>query len=233
MIGDHNFLSQPAVNTSTNLAQLGSRATHWKEIEHPEIGLVDYGDLSNTLEGVIIYVHMVPSLNVTNVWMMNQHDYILSATNATGNSTIYFTIADTLTQKILSLHAGPNTGYWLRALSISDIVANVSVRPDHGSNGAYTSWPALTARISQLGDHDAMIIYSRSFTSIPGESTWAQYSHLIDCLDPHAAFTAKTAAHRHKRCLILTGIALVVKWNGYCGVGNKRNDYFTRLGEEL
>ena len=37
------------------------------------------------------------------------------------------------------------TPHWLRALSLQDAAANLSLRPDHGSTGSYDAWPALTA----------------------------------------------------------------------------------------
>ena len=88
------------------------------------------------------------------------------------------------------------TGYWMRALSVSDLAANVSMRPDHGSNGAYASWPALAAAgVSQLaGNYSRTISYLRSFAGVLTESTWAQCYQLLDPLGPAAASGAEAAA---------------------------------------
>ena len=92
------------------------------------------------------------------------------------------------------------TGYWMRALSLHDMAANVSMRPDHGSNGAYTSWPALAAAgVSQLGDYSKMMTYLRSFASVLTESTWAQCYQLIDPLGPKAASAAEAVALKASR----------------------------------
>lgn len=256
MTGDYDWLHLPAANTSTNLAQLGARATHWKALENSEFGLADYGGLSNLLEEVITYINMVPSLNAANVWMMNQYSYLLHALNDTSSARNYSQMADSLASTVLSLYAGPGTGYWLtqypnntrqavkhvydfdtislyftpylnasiktdmlsylhsdlytgswlRALSASDLTANISMRPDHGSNGAYASWPALAAAgASQLGDYPAMMTYLRSFASVLSEGTWAQCYQLIDPLGPAAASAAEGAAHWAQGIVDLSG----------------------------
>ena len=88
------------------------------------------------------------------------------------------------------------TGPWMRALSVSDLVANVSMRPDHGSNGAYASWPALAAAgVSRLaGNYTRTIKYLRGFAGVLRESTWAQCYQLVDPLGPQAASGAEAAA---------------------------------------
>ena len=93
------------------------------------------------------------------------------------------------------VHSELYTGPWMRALSLKDLAANVSMRPDHGSNGAYTSWPALAAAgVSQLGDYPTMMTYLRSFSSVLSESTWAQCYQLIDPEGPESARAAEAAA---------------------------------------
>lgn len=112
--------------------------------------------------------------------------------------SLYFNsyLNTSIKQDMLSfVHNDLYTGYWMRALSLSDLAANVSMRPDHGSNGAYTSWPALAAAgVSQLGDHTRMMTYLRSFASVLSEGTWAQCYQLIDPLGPKAASAAEAAA---------------------------------------
>ena len=113
------------------------------------------------------------------------------------------------------MHKDLYTGYWMRALSLTDLAANVSMRPDHGSNGAYTSWPALAAAgVSQLGDYSGMMNYLRSFASVLSESTWAQCYQLIDPLGPEAASAAEAAA-------LVASQAHPVYYSGdYFGPGN-------------
>ena len=112
--------------------------------------------------------------------------------------SLYFTsyLNSSIKQDMLSfMHNDLYTGYWMRALSLTDLAANVSMRPDHGSNGAYTSWPALAAAgVSQLGDYSAMMTYLRAFSSVLSESTWAQCYQFIDPQGPEAASAAETAA---------------------------------------
>jgi hypothetical protein len=51
---------------------------------------------------------------------------------------------------------------WMRALSLSDVIAPVS-RPDHGSDGAYPAWPAMTAYgLSVLANQTAALNFVRS-----------------------------------------------------------------------
>ena len=250
MTGDYAWLQEPAASGSTNLRELEARAANWKNLENNRFGLADYGGLSNLLEEVITYVNMVPSLNAANVWMMDQYSYLLGVTNNQTGAATYENMAKNLSETVLSVYAGPGTGYWLttypngsqqavkhvydfdtlslyfnqylnssiksdmlsflhdelytgywlRALSLSDLAANVSMRPDHGSNGAYTSWPALAAAgASQLGDYNAMMTYLRSFSSVLSESTWAQCYQLIDPLGPKAASAAEAAAEWAER----------------------------------
>ena len=46
--------------------------------------------------------------------------------------------------------------HWMRALSLNDSAAPFSNRSDHGPSGAYTGWPALTARsLGAGGDYAA------------------------------------------------------------------------------
>lgn len=112
--------------------------------------------------------------------------------------SVYFTrhLNDSIKSQMLEFAQDElYTGYWMRALSVSDLAANVSMRPDHGSNGAYASWPALAAAgVSQLGNYSRMISYLRSFASVLAESTWAQSYQLLDPEGPEAASRAEAAA---------------------------------------
>ncbi|KAI9852588.1 MAG: hypothetical protein M1838_000242 [Thelocarpon superellum] len=245
MTGDYAWLKLPAGQGSTNLAQMEARATYWKTLLNPTFGLADYGKLSNLLEEVVTYVNMVPSLNAANVWMMDEFSSLLQAMKNTTGASTFASMAQNLSATVLSLYAGPGTGYWLttypdgtrqavkhvydfdtisvyftkylnesiksdmlsfmhhdlytgpwmRALSLSDLAANVSMRPDHGSNGAYAAWPALAAAgASRLGDYNGMMTYLKAFSGVLAESTWAQCYQLIDPAGPASASAAESTA---------------------------------------
>jgi concanavalin A-like lectin/glucanase superfamily protein len=92
-------------------------------------------------------------------------------------------------------------GGWLRALSLSDPDAPASLRPDHGSNGAYDAWPALAAgTLGRLGFYQQMLEFLHTFAAVTAEGPFAQSHELVpepsglvvwdrDDLNPVAALT--------------------------------------------
>ena len=91
----------------------------------------------------------------------------------------------------------------MRALSESDPDAPISLRPDHGSNGAYDSWPALAASaMGRLGYQQEMISMLRTFSGVTAEGPFAQSHELVpeplgvvvwdrDDLNPTSALTVE------------------------------------------
>jgi concanavalin A-like lectin/glucanase superfamily protein len=92
-------------------------------------------------------------------------------------------------------------GGWLRALSLSDPGAPVSLRPDHGSNGAYDAWPALASGVmGSFGRYPQMLQMLRTFAGATAEGPFSQSHELVpepsglvvwdrDDLNPQAALT--------------------------------------------
>jgi Concanavalin A-like lectin/glucanases superfamily len=90
---------------------------------------------------------------------------------------------------------------WLRALSESDPQAPLSLRPDHGSNGAYDAWPALAAAaLGSFGGYGEMLELLRGCAAVTAEGPFAQSHQLVpepsglivwdrDDLNPAAALT--------------------------------------------
>ncbi|MFE6738640.1 LamG domain-containing protein [Streptomyces tubercidicus] len=71
------------------------------------------------------------------------------------------------------------TGDWMRALSLNDPMAPTSTRPDHGSTGAYDSWPALTAQtFARFGDYDGAVKLLQRFAGATSQGAFAQ-AHLL------------------------------------------------------
>ncbi len=71
-------------------------------------------------------------------------------------------------------------GGWLRALSLSDPDAATSLRPDHGSNGAYDAWPALAAgTLGSLGFYHPMLEFLHTFAGVTTEGPFAQSHELV------------------------------------------------------
>jgi concanavalin A-like lectin/glucanase superfamily protein len=69
---------------------------------------------------------------------------------------------------------------WMRALSLADPDAAVSLRPDHGSNGAYDAWPALAASaMASLGYYGPMVQMLRGFDAVGAEGPFAQSHQLV------------------------------------------------------
>lgn len=70
-------------------------------------------------------------------------------------------------------------GDWMRALSLSDSQAPVS-RTDHGTTGAYDSWPALTAQtFARFGDYPALLAQLRSFAGVTAQGPFSQSHQLL------------------------------------------------------
>jgi concanavalin A-like lectin/glucanase superfamily protein len=71
-------------------------------------------------------------------------------------------------------------GGWMRALSLSDPDAANSLRPDHGSNGAYDAWPALAAgALARFGDYASALGLLRSLAGVGAEGPFAQSHELV------------------------------------------------------
>jgi Concanavalin A-like lectin/glucanases superfamily len=95
-------------------------------------------------------------------------------------------------------------GGWMRALSESDPDAPISLRPDHGSNGAYDTWPALAASaMGRLGYPQQMISMLHTFSGVTAEGPFAQSHELVpeplgvvvwdrDDLNPTSALTVES-----------------------------------------
>ncbi|WP_432144080.1 LamG domain-containing protein [Streptomyces sp. bgisy084] len=65
-------------------------------------------------------------------------------------------------------------GDWIRALSLSDSEGHVS-RPDHGSDGAYDAWPAMTAQtFAQFGDYPSFLSQLKSFSKVTSQGPFGQ-----------------------------------------------------------
>jgi hypothetical protein len=145
---------------------------------HNETGALAYHQKANTLAELVLDAYAGPG---TGYWLTMYPNRTQQAVRHVYDfNVISLYMTDCLNASVRAdmaafFHRELYTGYWIRALSLADLVANVSMRPDHGSNGAYTSWPALAAGgISQLGSYASMITYLHSFSSVLSESTWAQ-----------------------------------------------------------
>ncbi|MFF0474011.1 hypothetical protein [Streptomyces sp. NPDC004284] len=69
-------------------------------------------------------------------------------------------------------------GDWMRALSREDALAPVD-RADHGTEGAFDSWPALTAQtFARFGDYPAFLALLRRFSGVTGRGPFGQ-SHQL------------------------------------------------------
>ena len=71
-------------------------------------------------------------------------------------------------------------GGWMRALSLSDPDAATSLRPDHGSNGAYDAWPALAAgAMARFGEYGETVRMLRTFDGAGAEGPFSQSHELV------------------------------------------------------
>jgi concanavalin A-like lectin/glucanase superfamily protein/TAT (twin-arginine translocation) pathway-exported protein len=69
-------------------------------------------------------------------------------------------------------------GNWMRALSLQDSEAPVG-RPDHGSTGAYESWPALTAQtFAKFGDYSSALSQLTTFSGVTSQGPFGQAHQL-------------------------------------------------------
>jgi hypothetical protein len=69
-------------------------------------------------------------------------------------------------------------GNWMRALSLRDSEAPVD-RPDHGSTGAYESWPALTAQtFARFGHYPAARNLLNTFSGVTSQGPFGQAHQL-------------------------------------------------------
>ena len=99
--------------------------------------------------------------------------------------TIGRLMTDDLTPAMRSQMAAFVTGElqaddWMRALSLSDPDAPVSLRPDHGSNGAYDAWPALAAgAMGRFGRYESAAGMLRRFGEAGREGPFAQSHQLV------------------------------------------------------
>ncbi|MEZ0067335.1 hypothetical protein ABIA32_003348 [Streptacidiphilus sp. MAP12-20] len=70
-------------------------------------------------------------------------------------------------------------GNWMRALSLQDSEAPIS-RPDHGSTGAYESWPALTAQtFARFGDYASALSQLNTFSGVTSQGPFGQAHQLV------------------------------------------------------
>ncbi|WP_159072261.1 LamG domain-containing protein [Streptomyces sp. CMB-StM0423] len=70
-------------------------------------------------------------------------------------------------------------GDWMRALSLSDSQAPVS-RTDHGTTGAYDSWPALTAQtFARFGDYPKLLAQLKGFAGVTRRGPFSQSHQLL------------------------------------------------------
>ncbi|HSV48501.1 MAG TPA: hypothetical protein VLJ58_22120 [Ramlibacter sp.] len=70
-------------------------------------------------------------------------------------------------------------GNWMRAMSLQDAAAAQSLRPDHGTTGAYDGWPALSAEVmGRFGDFAGALALLRRVEPVLREGPFAQ-SHEI------------------------------------------------------
>ncbi|MFD4764513.1 LamG domain-containing protein [Streptomyces sp. NPDC058439] len=68
---------------------------------------------------------------------------------------------------------------WMRALSLSDSQAPVP-RPDHGTIGAYASWPALTAQtFARFGDYPSFLSQLTAFARVTTQGPISQAEELL------------------------------------------------------
>ncbi|MFE7330908.1 LamG domain-containing protein [Streptomyces sp. NPDC057565] len=85
---------------------------------------------------------------------------------------------------------------WMRALSLSDSQAPVP-RPDHGTIGAYASWPALTAQtFARFSDYPSFLSQLTAFAGVTTQgpiSQAAELLHLSVALDDRPALNPTSA----------------------------------------
>ena len=76
-------------------------------------------------------------------------------------------------------------GNWFRAMSLKDIAAAKSDRPDHGPKGSYDGWPPLTMEVMcRFGAFDSALRFLHSTEAVTHESTFSQSHEFV--ADPKA-----------------------------------------------
>ncbi len=108
--GDREFLNCKA-GEKTVLQHLNTIATYWKTQVRPGRALADYGEAPNLLECVPTYIHEVPSLNATNIWMMRQMAKIDELNHDKAQADQLSADAAALLPKVLALYE-PGQGCW-------------------------------------------------------------------------------------------------------------------------
>ncbi len=72
------------------------------------------------------------------------------------------------------------TDHWMRALSLDDIAASASNRPDHGPMGAFCSWPPETMRVMcYFGRYRMALRFLHSCTGVTYEGPFSQSRELL------------------------------------------------------
>ncbi len=72
------------------------------------------------------------------------------------------------------------TDHWMRALSLNDIAASASNRPDHGPMGAFCSWPPETMRVMcYFGQYRLALRFLHSCTGVTYEGPFSQSRELL------------------------------------------------------
>ncbi|WP_406292889.1 hypothetical protein OG948_00700 [Embleya sp. NBC_00888] len=98
-------------------------------------------------------------------------------------------------------------GDWMRALSRDDALAPVD-RVDHGTEGAFGSWPALTAQtFARFGDYPAFLALLRRFSGVTSRGPFGQ---------SHQLRTDDGASHDSSRAVTARADSLQV-FNNLCG----------------
>jgi hypothetical protein len=72
------------------------------------------------------------------------------------------------------------SGSWFRAMSLKDIAAAKSDRPDHGPKGSYDGWPPLTIEVMcRFGAFKSALEFLHSTEAVTHESTFSQSHEFI------------------------------------------------------
>ncbi len=72
------------------------------------------------------------------------------------------------------------TDRWMRALSLDDIAASASNRPDHGPMGAFCSWPPETMRVMcDFGRYRTALKFLHDCTAVTYEGPFSQSRELL------------------------------------------------------
>ncbi len=106
-------------------------------------------------------------VNGSGVWMTKHRDGSIAVSRHVYDYlTIGMNMAESLTPAMKTemtefVHRELMADGWIRAMSLSDLAAPISDRPDHGPKGSYCAWPALAAltmaKFGQYFDMENMI----------------------------------------------------------------------------